>query len=32
MLHMDLFGPVVYISIGSNKYDLVNIDDYSHFT
>jgi hypothetical protein len=32
MLHIDLFGPVVYISIGGNKYDLVIIDDYSHFT
>jgi hypothetical protein len=32
MLHMDLFGPISYISIGGNKYDLVIIDDYSHFT
>jgi transposase InsO family protein len=32
MLHMDLFGPVAYISIGSNKYDLVIVDDYSRFT
>jgi hypothetical protein len=32
MLHMDLFGPIAYISIGSNKYGLVIIDDYSHFT
>jgi hypothetical protein len=32
MLHMDLFDPIVYISIGSNKYDLVIIDDYSRFT
>jgi hypothetical protein len=32
MLHMDLFGPVAYISIDGNKYDLVIIDDYSHFT
>jgi hypothetical protein len=32
MLHMDLFGPVAYISIGGNKYDLVIIDDYSRFT
>jgi transposase InsO family protein len=29
MLHMDLFGPVAYISIGSNKYGLVIVDDYS---
>jgi hypothetical protein len=32
MLHMDLFGPVAYISIGGNKYGLVIIDDYSCFT
>jgi hypothetical protein len=32
MLHMDLFGPVAYISIGSNKYGLVIVDDYSRFT
>jgi transposase InsO family protein len=32
MLHMDLFGPVVYISIGDNKYGLVIVDDYSRFT
>jgi hypothetical protein len=32
MLHMDLFGPVAYISIGGNKYDPVIIDDYSCFT
>jgi hypothetical protein len=32
MLHMDLFGPIDYISIGGNKYGLVIIDDYSHFT
>jgi hypothetical protein len=32
MLHMDLFGPVAYISIDGNKYGLVVVDDYSHFT
>jgi transposase InsO family protein len=32
MLHMNLFGPIAYISIGSNKYGLVIIDDYSCFT
>jgi hypothetical protein len=32
MLHIDLFGPVAYISIGGNKYSLVIVDDYSHFT
>jgi transposase InsO family protein len=32
MLHIDFFGPVVYISISGNKYDLVIVDDYSCFT
>jgi hypothetical protein len=32
MLYMDLFGPIAYISIGGNKYGLVIVDDYSHFT
>jgi hypothetical protein len=32
MLHMDLFGPIAYISNGGNKYGIVIIDDYSHFT
>jgi hypothetical protein len=32
MLHMDLFGPIAYISIGGNKYDLVIVNDYSCFT
>jgi transposase InsO family protein len=32
MLHIDLFGPIAYISIGGNKYGLVIIDDYSRFT
>jgi hypothetical protein len=32
MLHMDLFGPVAYVSMDSNKYGLVIVDDYSHFT
>jgi transposase InsO family protein len=32
MLHIDLFGTIAYISIGGNKYGLVIIDDYSHFT
>jgi transposase InsO family protein len=31
MLHMDLFGPISYVSIGDNKYDLIIIDDYSCF-
>jgi transposase InsO family protein len=32
MLHMDLFDPIAYISIGGNKYSLVIVDDYSRFT
>jgi hypothetical protein len=32
IVHMDLFGPIAYISIGGNKYDLVIIDDYYRFT
>jgi transposase InsO family protein len=31
MLHMDLFGPTAYISIGGNKYGLIIVDDYSRF-
>jgi transposase InsO family protein len=29
---MNLFGPITYISIGGNKYGLVIVDDFSHFT
>jgi transposase InsO family protein len=32
LLHMDLFGPVAYLSIGGSKYGLVIVDDFSHFT
>jgi transposase InsO family protein len=32
LLHMDLFGPIAYISIGMSKYCLVILDDYSRFT
>src|SRR6266498_2073451 len=32
LLHMDLFEPVAYISIGGNKYGFVIVDDYSLFT
>jgi transposase InsO family protein len=32
MLHMDLFGPVAYLSIGGSKYGLVIVDDFSRFT
>jgi hypothetical protein len=32
LLHMDLFGPISYISIGRSKYCIVIVDDYSRFT
>jgi transposase InsO family protein len=32
LLHMDLFGPVAYVSIGGNKYGLVIVDDFSRYT
>ena len=32
LIHMDLSGPVAYLSIGGNKYGLVIVDDYSCFT
>jgi transposase InsO family protein len=32
LLHMDLFGPVAYLSIGGSKYGLVIIDDFPRFT
>jgi hypothetical protein len=32
LFHMDLFGPIAYISIGKSKYCLVIVDDYSRFT
>jgi hypothetical protein len=32
MLHLDLFGPIAYNSIGGNKYGLVIVDNYSYFT
>jgi hypothetical protein len=31
LLHMDLFGPVVYLSIDGSKYGLVIVDDYFCF-
>jgi hypothetical protein len=31
-IHMDLFRPVAYLSIGGNKYGIVIVDDYFHFT
>ena len=32
LLHMNIFGPVAYISIGGNKYGFVIVHDYSPFT
>jgi hypothetical protein len=32
LLHMDLFGPIAYISIDGSKYCLVIVDNYSRFT
>jgi transposase InsO family protein len=32
LLHMDLFGPIAYISIDESKYCLVIVDGYSRFT
>jgi hypothetical protein len=32
MLHIHLFDPITYISIGGNKYGLVIVNDYSRFT
>jgi transposase InsO family protein len=32
LLHMDLFSPIAYISIGGSKFCLVIVDDYSRFT
>jgi transposase InsO family protein len=32
LIHMDLFGPVAYLSLRGNKYELVIVDDYSRFT
>lgn len=32
LLHMDLFGPTTYRSIGGNSYCLVIVDDFSRYT
>jgi hypothetical protein len=32
LLHMDLFGPTTYRSIGGNCYCLVIVDSYSRYT
>jgi transposase InsO family protein len=31
-LHMDLFGPTQYTSIGGNKYGFVIVNDYTRYT
>jgi hypothetical protein len=32
LLHMDIFGPMAYVSIGGNKYGFVIVDGYSRCT
>jgi transposase InsO family protein len=32
LLHMDLFGPTTYTSIGGNKYDFMIVDDFTRYT
>jgi transposase InsO family protein len=32
LLHIDLFGPIAYLSIEGSKYGLVIVDDFSRFT
>jgi hypothetical protein len=32
LLHMDLFGPIIYASAGGNLYCLVIVDDFSRYT
>ena len=32
LIHMDLFGPATYKSLGGNLYCLVIVDDYSRYT
>jgi hypothetical protein len=32
LLHMDLFGPTTYTSVGGNLYCLVIVDDFSRYT
>ena len=32
LLHMDLFGPTAYTSIGGNKYKFVIVDDFTRYT
>jgi hypothetical protein len=32
LLHMDLFGPTTYTSIGGNKYEFMIVDDFTRYT
>ena len=32
LLHIDLFGPTQYTSIGGNKYGFMIVDDYTRYT
>ena len=32
LLHVDLFGPTMYTSIGGNKYGFVMVDDFTRYT
>jgi hypothetical protein len=32
LLHIDLYGPTQYTSIGGNKYGFVIVDDYTRYT
>ena len=32
LLHIDLFGPTTYTSIGGNKYGFVIVDDFTRYT
>ena len=32
LLHMDLFGPTIYTSIGENKYGFMIVDDLTRYT
>jgi hypothetical protein len=32
LLHMDIFGPIAYLSIGGSKYGFVIVDNFSRFT
>ena len=32
LLHMNLFGPTQYTSIGGNKYGFVIVDDFTRYT